>query len=483
VKQFTGDSTAPVTQSAGNAQPGGLPDKPDPVKAELALAKEAFDQGKFDEPAGESALDLYRSALALDPNSESAKAGIRSVADKILERAETALTAERLEVAILNIEKARDIDASHPRLTFLDMQIGRERERLKLTQAQEVGNRVRTLVAQAKDRVENGRLATPTNGSAVDSLLEARRLDPTDTAAVQTIRDLSATLTEEGRKSLTAGNLDEAQVLLNGARRLGSAGAALSLVERELADAVRKAAPVQTANAGSNVAPAGNNRGARAVTPSPPTTTAGPGAGPNVDPMIADVKQRLSQGMLIDPPGGSARDAMRTLREAAPNRPEVEELSRALTTRLLDTSKQAMAAKQYDRAAQFIAAARDVGARYNEGGVAQAEAALAAARDQAAAATVVSSDTLKRTKMVLPEPSATALKKAPDGGWVELSFTVRPNGSVGDVEARNSSPTGVFDDAAVRAVRQWRFEPVERNGEKIAQRAQVRLKFAPPTRR
>ena len=58
---------------------GGVPEKPDPVQAELALAKEAFDQGKFLEPAGESALDLYRSALALDPNSDAAKAGVRAV--------------------------------------------------------------------------------------------------------------------------------------------------------------------------------------------------------------------------------------------------------------------------------------------------------------------------------------------------------------------------------------------------------------------
>ena len=62
-------------------------------------------------------------------------------------------------------------------------------------------------------------------------------------------------------------------------------------------------------------------------------------------------------------------------------------------------------------------------------------------------------------------------------GWVEMAFTVTPNGTVEDVEVRNSSPANVFDDAAVRAIRQWRFEPVERNGQKVAQRAMVRLRF------
>ena len=127
-------------------------------KPELALAKDAFDQDKFIEPQGESALDLYRSALALDPNSQGAKERypLRS-SEKILERAEAALLAERLEEAIRTIETARDIDSTHPRLAFLDTQVARERERLKLSQAQEIGNRVR-YAGQPGER-SHGRMA------------------------------------------------------------------------------------------------------------------------------------------------------------------------------------------------------------------------------------------------------------------------------------------------------------------------------------
>ena len=71
-----------------------------------------------------------------------------------------------------------------------------------------------------------------------------------------------------------------------------------------------------------------------------------------------------------------------------------------------------------------------------------------------------------------------AARKRGIEGWVELAFTVQTNGSVDQVEVRNASPAEVFDDAATRAVRQWRFEPVERNGERVEQRAMVRLKFS-----
>jgi TonB family protein len=457
VSKFTGESEAPAVQSLTPAadQPGGVPEKPDPVQAELALAKEAFDQGKYLEPAGESALDLYRSALALDPNSEAGKAGVRSVVEKILERAEASLLGEHLEEAIRNIETARDIDASHPRLAFLDTQIARERERMKLTQAQEVGSRVRTLVAQANDRMANGRLITPANGSARDALVEARKLDPTDPTVAQSIRDLSGLMADKARDALAAGKNDEAQAYVNAARQLGSAGAALAAVERSLTEANRASAAASAARRSPNAA----------------------GAGPSVETMVADVRQRMSDGRLIDPPGDSARDMLTKLRTAAPTRPEVEELSRALSTRLLDISKQATAAKAYDRAAQLIAGARDVGARYNEAAIAQAEADLSAVREASATQSIVSAASLTRTRTVNPVYPDAARKRGVEG-WVELAFTVTPTGNVTDVEVRNASPANVFDDAAVRAIRQWRFQPVERNGEKIAQRAMVRLKFA-----
>jgi len=177
VSKFTGEPAPPtvVQTTPAPGQPGAVPEKIDPVQAELALAKEAFAAGKYLEPAGDSALDYYRSALALDPNSQAAKDGIRSVVDKILERAEASLTSEKLEDASRNIELARDIDPAHPRLAFLDTQMARERERIKLSQAAEVGAKVKLLVNQANDRMQNGRLITPANGSARDSLLEDRK--------------------------------------------------------------------------------------------------------------------------------------------------------------------------------------------------------------------------------------------------------------------------------------------------------------------
>lgn len=467
IKQFSGQPAAPKAAApVDTAAAPGVPERPDPVKAELAAARQALAQDKLLEPTGESALDYYRSALALDPNSQEAKSGIRAVADKLLARAEAALTAEHLEDAVRNIEYVRDIDASHPRLAFLDTQIVRERERLKLTEARDVSNRVRKLVDQAAERAAGGRLIAPANSNARDALLEARRLDPTDPMVAQAIRDLSARLTDEAGKSLAAGQTDEARAYASGARQLGSAGSTLSQIERALANNARSA----TSSPGTP--PNAINTDAASHPAAQPEVS-------KVDALIAETRQRLIDGKLIEPPGQNARDALSRLREAAPNRPEVEELSRVLTTRLVNSAKQAGAANSLDRAAQLLAAARAVGARYDEPFIAQAEAELAALRKPAEQQDWVSAGTLKRTRMVDPVYPETALKRGVEG-WVELAFTVTTSGSVENLEVRSSSPAKTFDEAAIRAVRQWRFEPVERDGQKVPQRALVRLRFVQP---
>lgn len=90
---------------------------------------------------------------------------------------------------------------------------------------------------------------------------------------------------------------------------------------------------------------------------------------------------------------------------------------------------------------------------------------------------VVSASTLKRTHIVPPTWPQSA---AGVEGWVLLRFTLLPNGTVADIEVKEAHPAGLFDASAVEALRQWKYEPVERDGKKIAQRAEIRMKYALP---
>jgi len=64
-------------------------------------------------------------------------------------------------------------------------------------------------------------------------------------------------------------------------------------------------------------------------------------------------------------------------------------------------------------------------------------------------------------------------------GWVEVTFTVEPSGRTADVQVIGADPPGIFDDAAVAAVRRWRFAGDEDGGAAGPVTSRIRVRFAP----
>jgi protein TonB len=88
----------------------------------------------------------------------------------------------------------------------------------------------------------------------------------------------------------------------------------------------------------------------------------------------------------------------------------------------------------------------------------------------------VDAGTLERLRYVAPEYP---LKARDNGtsGWVDLAFDVEPDGSVTHVAVLSSDPKNVFDNAAIEALRRWRYRPVQRDGHAVEQRARQRIRF------
>ncbi len=92
--------------------------------AEIAVAR-----NRLVDPPGKNALELYRSALALDPDNELAQRGIDSVADKLLAEAERALQARNMPRLASAVDAARSARPDHPRLDYYSQQLKRARVR------------------------------------------------------------------------------------------------------------------------------------------------------------------------------------------------------------------------------------------------------------------------------------------------------------------------------------------------------------------
>ncbi|OQX34627.1 MAG: hypothetical protein B0D91_12210 [Oceanospirillales bacterium LUC14_002_19_P2] len=62
-------------------------------------------------------------------------------------------------------------------------------------------------------------------------------------------------------------------------------------------------------------------------------------------------------------------------------------------------------------------------------------------------------------------------------GWVKLRFTVTEQGTVDDIRIIEANPKGVFEQAAIKAVREYRFRPRMVNGKEASQRAERTIRF------
>ncbi len=63
-------------------------------------------------------------------------------------------------------------------------------------------------------------------------------------------------------------------------------------------------------------------------------------------------------------------------------------------------------------------------------------------------------------------------------GWVEVEFTISKLGTVKDPKVFDSHPSSIFDRAALKAIRKWKYNPKIEDGEPVERSGvKVRLKF------
>jgi protein TonB len=88
----------------------------------------------------------------------------------------------------------------------------------------------------------------------------------------------------------------------------------------------------------------------------------------------------------------------------------------------------------------------------------------------------VPADSLERISARDPVYPRDALRQG-TRGWVELEFTITSGGTVRDIQVVGAEPHGVFEGAAADALAQWRFRPRFVNGQAVAQRSTVTMRF------
>lgn len=399
----------------------------DVIKAKLGSAQIAYLSGRLLDPRGDNALEYYKGVLALQADNADAKLGMRKVIDTLEQRVVKALedrNASRVVSAWTALQRAAP---DHPRLEALRSQL------LALSRTQ------RPAAAVANN-------ARPRAGAEAQSGDLSANV-PAATAAANT------SASESGSEVSAAADVPSAPP--------ADGAIAAEVAERELAEAIARELAEQEAAANAPAA------GQVAETPVQ--------QGPSLAEEIATVANLRERGALIAPSGSNAFDSVMQLRERHPDSEEVRSEQQRLAFVLLDHSRTALAANDIDEAATLIDRANTL--IPNMQAVRALQEQLSVAKAQRDFTTnIAQAASLKRLREVAPVYPRGAARDGTEG-WVQVEFTITPDGTTQDLRVRNSEPAQVFDKAALDSVGKWRFEPIRKNGAPVAQRAVLQVKF------
>jgi len=83
---------------------------------------------------------------------------------------------------------------------------------------------------------------------------------------------------------------------------------------------------------------------------------------------------------------------------------------------------------------------------------------------------------LTRARAIELDYPADALRRGVEG-WVDVAYVVTAEGKVATIKVLDSSPKGMFDTAATRAVTRMRYQPAMQAGKPGAVSTKLRISF------
>jgi TonB family protein len=396
--------------------------------------------------------------------------GLSEAQERLLAHIESALLEDRLDEAAASIEAARKAGIDGNRIAYLTAQLAKSREQIKAAAAKAKSraearttdaappqnsasaelpsssapagagnNSVTGLLSLAAERIKQGRLVEPESDSAVHYVKQALQIDADANGTQAAKQTLSIALLAEVHAAIDRREFGRANNLLDAAD--GIVAPANLESNRQLL-----AAAHQQADAGAR------------------------------DQLLKSALERLRQDRLVEPANDSAKYYLMTLRDVDPNNAGLATVTQELGLRLVSRARHALELGQFDAARSALEDAAALGYSSAELNTTRGQIDAAQSQQQLLA-NIVDARQLTLVKSVNPiyPQKATA---AATQGWVELEYTVGVNGAVSDVVVRAAAPPGIFDQAALAALAQWRYQPVLRDGKPTPQRARIRIRFA-----
>ncbi len=449
----------------------------------LEKARLAMRERRYSEPAGENALLYYRSAAAADPNNGEAIDGLQRVAGVLAARCEESMSAGKLEeasLALANLKAAapNDNKISGLEVRLMTAQISKALADGNMDRAQnlirqaaslpafsadqinrwktEVSRRqedakVQKMAALVTDRIRDGRLIDPPDDSAKLYFQQLHDAAPTNATTQRLQRDLSSAFMRKAHESALVNKPQDVDRWLAEARAGGVSQGEIVSFQKELANARQKAMNAEA------------------------------------DRVAALVRERIQSGRLSDPANDSAAYYLNQLQGVDANNSNIAPLSHDLAGKLIERARSSAQTGKgggavdgdLTLAKRFGADPKDVAAVQSILTAPKTPAAAARSAQAAGVNTASLAAGLKRARYQAPEFPQKALSQRVSGS-VTVEYIVDTNGETRDVRVVEATPPGVFDRAAVAAVKRWKYEPVLANGAPVEIPVRTSIRFELP---
>jgi periplasmic protein TonB len=473
-------ASAPSQGSAAPAAAVKSPDVDEKVDALMEKAQQAMLDRHFIDPLAGSALSLYREVLVIKPDNGEARQGLQRLSEILIARVQSALDDRKFDVALQFLETARSIDANDKRLIALDEKIASLRAELgpaqilaalnaqnfdratqlideaartkalpaaKLAQLRDEVHRrrddfeVSRLLKLADTRLQQDHVIDPHNDSALYYLDQAKQAGAAGPALQGQTQEVTKRLTQMAHTAIQQRNFADADRIVTELHGVGAPQAAITSLQHDL-----------------NLA---RNQ---------PTAQK-----PDQPQYLELAQSRLAQGKLTDPDNDSALFYVTQLRAADPKNSGLAQITTALQSQILDRARASLDAGDADKAEALVQKAGSLGASSD------LDAMNDKIRQRKAGGDVLQmpEQSLTRINKLDVQYPARALQTNIEG-WVELAYTVGPDGSVSNVKILNATPPRTFESSASKAVSHLRYQPVIQGGKAISVGTQVRIVYRVP---
>ena len=328
-------------------------------------------------------------------------------------------------------------------------------------------------LSRARLALDAGMLLAPEGSAAWGLYAEILELEPGNAAAIAGLAAVADAIVDRARLAAREGRDAEADALAARVlERMPNHSGALAVRDRSRVD-VSASAPTPTPLRARPIAPA---RPTVDLTPEPrqePSIRLAVAGSDRVIELYTRFARALASGKLTSPAEESAEHFVSELRSVDPVHAMTRDAEQQLFEALLAQHENAFDRLDTVAALEWLAAAEAL--QVDSTRVAAARQVVAEFVAARSANEVVPASELVVTRYVTPSFPSSAQRREIEG-WVDVEFMLDRNGAPTDVSAIDSSHS-LFEDEALEAVRQWRFEPYRVMGRAVEQRVQTRIRF------